>query len=88
MAKKASLASALDNVTPLPAHPPAKPEPIEPKTLARTDREGTVLVGAHLSARVGKALKLLSAETGKKQRELLEEALEMLFVRYGSKVDK
>lgn len=84
MAKKASLANALDDVTP----PPAAPEPVR-EAVSRPapipSREGTVLVGAHLPARYGKAMKLLSAETGLTQRELLEEALKMLFVKKGGR---
>lgn len=85
MAKRANLANALDDVTPAPAVPQAvasdraKPDPIP-------SRQGTALVGAHLPAKYQKAMKLLSAETGQSQRELLEEALKMLFVAKGAKV--
>lgn len=84
-AKKASLASALDDVTPAPvASRPAKPQP-ERKTPVIPSREGTVLVGAHLPAHFAKTLKILSAETGDTQRDLLEEALRMLFVKKGAR---
>ncbi|MBW3099270.1 ribbon-helix-helix domain-containing protein [Pseudohoeflea coraliihabitans] len=86
MAKKANLASALDDVTPAPVaqveHRPAR----ERSTPVIPSREGTVLVGAHLPARYGKALKLLAAETGETQRQLIEEALDLLFVKKGAKV--
>lgn len=87
MAKRASLASALDEVTPPPATPVrqvAEDRPTRAGTIP--SREGTVLVGAHLPARYGKAMKLLSAETGQTQRELFEEALNMLLVKKGAKL--
>lgn len=83
-AKRATLDDALDEVTPASAAPApvvevaSKPAPIP-------SREGTSLVGAHLPNRFGKAMKLLSAETDKSQRELLEEAITMLMVKYGSR---
>ena len=86
-AKSASLALALDDVTPPPAAPVrvAKPEqPTQPVRIA--SREGTALIGAHLPKRYAKAMKRLSADVEKTHRELLEEAIHMLFVRYGVKL--
>lgn len=84
MAKKANLASALDDVTPAPVvritSSPTRRTPVIPS------REGTVLVGAHLPAKYGKALRLLSAETDQSQRDLLKEALDMLFVKKSAKI--
>ncbi len=88
MAKAASrktLDEALDAVTPAPAAPAPIIEQAAPKRSAIPSREGTALVGAHLPARYQKALKLLSAETGATQRDLLEEALDMLFVAKAAK---
>lgn len=86
MAKpKANLSGALDlaKVEPTPA--PAAAEP-ERRTGGRPRRnEETRLVGAQLSLRYSKSLNLLSAETGKSNRELLEEALDKLFVAYSAK---
>lgn len=86
MAKKANLASALDDVTPAPV----ERVQVAPYTARRTpvipSREGTVLVGAHLPAKYGKALKLLSAESDESQRNLLQQALDMLFVAKGAKL--
>jgi len=83
MAKKPSLASALDieDETPLP--PPATGK------ISKNPSSGerTVMVGAHLNPRYGKALKILSAETGQSNKQLLEEALRMLFVAKGSRID-
>ncbi len=87
MARKANLANALDDVTPAPVK--AAPPVIEERAPARPpipSRKGTVLVGAHLPARYGRAMKLLSAESGQTQRELLEEALDMLFVKKGARM--
>lgn len=87
-AKRANLANALDDVTPSPAaparvatqsEPPAKAAPIP-------SREGTALVGAHLPTHYAKAMKRLAVDVEKSQRDLFEEALQMLFVRYGVKV--
>lgn len=87
MAKKANLASALDDVTPEPvARVQATPSPPTRRTPVIPSREGTVLVGAHLPAKYGKALKLLAAETDQSQRDLLKEALDMLFVKKSAKV--
>lgn len=87
-AKKANLASALDDVTPAPVA--ASIEHSAPRrertTPVKPSREGTSLIGAHLPARYGRAMKLLSAETGLTQRQLFEEALNMLFVKKGVKV--
>lgn len=86
MAKKANLASALDDVTPAPVERVRAAAPPAPRTPVIPSREGTVLVGAHLPAKYGKALKLLSAETDQSQRDLLQQALDMLFVAKGAKV--
>lgn len=85
MAKRATLANALDDVTPAPAMPEAAPVRAS-KFTPIASRQGTALVGAHLPAKYQKAMKLLSAETGQSQRDLLEEALKMLFVAKGAKV--
>lgn len=86
-AKPASLANALDDVTPPPAAPVRATEPEQsPKAVPIPSREGTALVGAHLPARYAKAMKLLSVDVEKTHRDLFEEALQMLFVRYGVKL--
>lgn len=83
-AKRPSLDAALDDVTPAPAAAAR----IEARPASIPSREGTALVGAHLPAKYQKALKLLSAESGVSQRDLLEEALNMLFVAKGAKLDR
>lgn len=86
MAKKANLANALDDVTPAPVVSVAMVRR-EAKAPPIPSREGMALVGAHLPAKYQKAMKLLSAETDKSQRELLAEALDMLFVAKGMKLN-
>ncbi|MCZ4348173.1 ribbon-helix-helix domain-containing protein [Devosia neptuniae] len=84
MAKRANLANALDDVTPAPAMQAVTIETA--KAAPIPSREGTALVGAHLPAKYGKAMRLLAAETGSSQRELFLEALDMLFIKKGAKV--
>lgn len=83
--KAANLASALEAVTPAPAAPTARTSGAEPQTAPIPSRVGTALVGAHLPTRYQRALKVLSAETGVSQRDLLEQALDMLFVAKGAR---
>lgn len=89
MAKpKANLNGVLDGMAAEPAPVPAAPEP--PATPTRSGgrprrNEPTRLVGAQLGLRYSKSLNLLSAETGKSNRQLMEEALDMLFVAYAAK---
>ncbi len=86
-AKRADLNAALDDVTPSPAVPPRAAEQPQqpPKAAPIPSREGTALVGAHLPAHYAKAMKRLAVDVEKSQRDLFEEALQMLFVRYGVK---
>lgn len=88
MVKRANLANALDDVTPKPAAPASKVEQEVPRRAVIPSREGTALVGAHLPTRYQKALKLLAAESEKSQRDLLAEALDMLFVAKAVKVER
>ncbi len=84
--KKANLANALDA---LPQSTPAAKVPEKeaaPAARRAPSREGMALVGAHLHPRYKKSLKLLAAETGIPQQNLLEEALDMLFVKKGVRV--
>jgi hypothetical protein len=63
---------------------PAMPPPGASTTsrLAQT-REGSRQVSAHFKADVAQALRMLAAEQDREQQELLAEALNMLFERYG-----
>ena len=49
-------------------------------------RKGTVLIGAHVSPKIQKQLKILAAEEETQQQALILEALELLFTKYGKKV--
>ena len=61
---------------------PKKIQKVSKRPAAKT-REGTVLIGAHVSPIIQKQLRILAAEEGKKQHSLLLEALELLFQKYG-----
>lgn len=85
---KPKLNAALDDLAAAPAPTVAAPAPAP----ARTSRAGrparteeTSLVGAQLATRYSRSLNMLSAETGKTNRELLEEALDDLFTKYGAR---
>ncbi len=80
MAKKSNLASVLDDLPPVPAAVAAA----SPSRSRRTGgNEATVLVGANLPPSYARNLALLHAETGRSKKELLQEALDMLFVSKG-----
>jgi len=60
-----------------------KNEELINKTIAIQKRTDTVLLGAHVSHDIHKQLKIIAAEESKKQQDLLLEALELLFAKYG-----
>ena len=69
---------------PEPVPPPAhqgRPN-IPPQRQAQT-RIGTRPVGGHFKAEVAQTLRVLAAEQDREHQELLAEALNMLFERYG-----
>lgn len=80
--RAANLDEVLDEVTPAPA---VRVKPKQPEAASNDQAEKTALVGAHLPARYGKAMKRLAVDEEKTQRDLFIEALDMLFVRYGVK---
>lgn len=49
------------------------------------NRVDTVLIGVHVSQSIHKQLRILAAEENKKQQDLLLEALDLLFSKYGKK---
>jgi len=75
-----TLAGAAAEQFPL-APPPAAPSP-SPARVAQT-RQGSRQVSGHFKAEVAQALRMLAAEQDREQQELLAEALNMLFERYG-----
>ncbi len=83
MAKpKPNLAGLLDGI-------PDAPPPLAPRQAGRSRRnaepsnEPTVLVGANLPPIYARNLALLHAETGRSKKQLLQEALDMLFTARG-----
>lgn len=57
--------------------------PVSDADPAATAGKPVSMVGANLPARYGRGLALAHAHTGKVKKELLKEALEMLFAKYG-----
>jgi hypothetical protein len=80
-ARKNALQAVLDRTAvskePLPA-----PQKSEPKT-ARTYREGKKLVSAHVPQEVHRELRLLAIEENSDLQHLIEEAIDLLFVKKG-----
>jgi hypothetical protein len=76
--------------TPAKKEPRPVPSPKRPKERikvpmgkTKTSREGTVLVGAHVSPDVAKQLRMIAAEEGTTNKALIEEALDLLFKKKG-----
>jgi hypothetical protein len=72
---------------------PEKPAPSSelagaptPRAREAQTRQGSRQVSAHFKAEVAQALRVLAAEQDREQQELLAEALNMLFERYGKSV--
>lgn len=84
MAKpKPNLAGLLDNI---PDEPPAAESPrlvVRHRRNVEPSNEPTVLVGANLPPTYARNLALLHAETGRSKKQLLQEALDMLFTAKG-----
>lgn len=86
---KPKLNDALDDLAAesLPSPAEAAAPAATPARIRRPRRTvQTSLVGGQLAIRYSRSLNLLSAETGKTNRELLEEALDGLFVKYGARI--
>ena len=89
-APRNSLQAVLDrqaHAAPPPAAAATRARPIvpEPQTdkFFRPSREGRRLIAGHFDPKVAKQLKLLAAEEDTTVQALLEEALELLFVKKG-----
>lgn len=81
--KKSSLADSLGALA--QSDVPAVAEPAQtsaPKSV-KPSRQGTVMIGAHMPKEVSKALNILAAEEERSNKQLLAEALNLLFERYG-----
>lgn len=68
---------------PAESEPSASVAPEEPASARRPSREGKRLVGGHFTPDVARQLKLIAAEEGTSIQALLEEALDLLFVKKG-----
>lgn len=67
-----------------PPPPTAKPRPNDGRPrFHRPSREGKRLVAAYVEPRVAKQIKLLAAEDETTVQALIEEALDLLFVKKG-----
>jgi CobQ/CobB/MinD/ParA nucleotide binding domain len=64
------------------AFPPPEPRPVGEK-FYRPSRDGRRLIAGHFDPRVARRLKVLAAEEDTTVQALLEEALELLFVKKG-----
>ena len=62
---------------------PAPPAEAKRAAAQRPSREGKRLVAGHFSPAVAKQLKMLAVEEDKSVQALLEEALDLLFVKKG-----
>jgi hypothetical protein len=95
MPRSSSLQAVLDqqarSAPPPPAprepRPPQKPaavaENVRPAKFHRPSRDGRKLIAGHFDPKVAKQLKLLAVEGDTTVQALLEEALDLLFVKKG-----
>lgn len=58
-------------------------EPADPASHPRPSRAGKRLIGGHFPPAIAKHLRILAAEEGTSVQALLEEALDLLFVKKG-----
>jgi hypothetical protein len=81
---KTSLKSlvAADAPAPQPAAPPEKAQTAPSYRTAQTRAE-TRQIGGHFKPEVAQTLRLIAVEQDKDVQEMLAEALNMVFVRYG-----
>lgn len=85
MAKpKPNLAATLDGLPETPAPSQIVDIPGPRRRSAAKAQEPTVMVGANLAPRYARNLAMLHAETGKGKKELIQEALDMLFTAKAS----
>lgn len=83
MAKsKPNLAGVLDDIPATPAPSKAIADD-EPRRRRPAEHGPTVMVGANLPPTYARNLAMLHAETGRSKKQLLQEALDMLFTAKG-----
>ncbi len=81
---KALAGSGSSPESPAPLTPaPPLPLPAEPRARIAATRLSSRQVSGHFKPEVAQALRMLAAEQDREQQELLAEALNMLFERYG-----
>ena len=88
MKKSNPLQAALDRVERPQTDSPSAVQPVAPPERPATQRrkpsrEGTVLIGGHFPPAVKQRLRLLAAEENTTSQALLEEALDLLFIKKG-----
>lgn len=66
-----------------PTPPPAKQEPEPKEKFYRPSRDGRRFLGGHFEPKVVRQVKMLAAEDDTTVQALLEEALDLLFVKKG-----
>lgn len=71
------------DAAPAPVAPPSVPSSDKPTKFHRPSREGRKLIAGHFDPKVAKQIKLLAAEEETTVQALLEEALDLLFVKKG-----
>ena len=89
MSNENSLQAVLERTatqTAQPDKPPAKPtkkpgRAARAKTAGPAADEPTTLVGAHLPVPFGRQLRIIAAEEGQDNKQLIAEALNLLFVK-------
>ena len=87
MTKQNPLQAALDRVKPVRHERiPSKEVVLDadaPRARRTASREGTVLIGGHFPPEVKQRLRMIAAEEGTTSQALLEEALDLLFIKKG-----
>ena len=85
MAKpKPNLAATLDGLPETPAPSQIVDAPAPRRRSSAKPQEPTAMVGANLPTRYARNLAMLHAETGRGKKELIQEALDMLFTAKAS----
>lgn len=89
-ARPSSLQAVLERqaAAPSPAVPPTIPTPAptataKPEKFYRPSRDGRRFLGGHFAPNVVRQMKMLAAEEDTTTQALLEEALDLLFVKKG-----
>jgi hypothetical protein len=89
MSKRAPLTFKVDNVTPVPADPKQTSLPVNTETRKRakdqtkTGRDGRQFIAAHVTPEAAKQFKLLVVQQDKTTQDLLIEAINDVFAKYG-----